>query len=153
MALSPEERQSQMALQDVGATRAWVWLVDPEGYPKRVPTGKNINNGHTFVDDSGHTRLLGSLEDAGWRLMARVVTAPEMRTWLDYHRQSDAKRGRIKPLADEFWPAGIKRRAHRNAKDTKADYEPNAEITPPRGVSEGAPADPGATTRRSTHRS
>jgi hypothetical protein len=150
--MESESRQAQMELRDVGAPQKWVWLVDPEGYPKRVPTAKNINNGYTFVDDSGHTRLLGVHEENGWRLMARVISAPEMRTWLDYHRQSDAKRGRMKPLPDELWPAGIKRRRERNAKDTKADYEPNAEIAPPRGVSEGAPADPGATTRASRNR-
>jgi hypothetical protein len=172
MAVSPEERQAQTALRDVGTPLQWIWLVDPDGYPKRVPTASNINNGHTFVDDSRRTRLLGVREEEGWKFMQRVVTPEEWAIWIDYHRTSDAQRGRIKPLADHLWPKGIKNPRSRNRVDGKADYTPAAKLGAPEAPaktdgssetadskpepappsSQGAPADPAATTRRSTQR-
>lgn len=156
-----EDRKSHTQLRDVGTPLQWIWLVDPDGYPKRVATAANINNGHTFVDDSGRTRLLGVLEERGWKFLQRVVTPEEWAVWSDYHRKSDAQRGRIKPLPDHLWPKGIKNPRGRNQADGKADYSPDAKLAAPDGPSEpksepassaGAPADPNATTRRSTHR-
>lgn len=152
MALSEEDRQAGTTLRDVGTPLQWLWLVDPNGFPKRVAVAANINNGHTFVDDSGHTRLLGVLEEAGWKLMRKAVTAEEWAVWTDYQAKSEARRGRMKPLPDHLWPKGIKRPHERNAVDGKADYEPAAPAPTPAPVSAGKPADPGATTRSSTHR-
>lgn len=152
MALSEEDRQAQTKLRDVGTPLQWLWLVDPEGFPKRVATAANINNGHTFVDDSGRTRILGVLEEAGWKLMHRVVTAEEWAVWTDYHAKSEARRGRMKPLPDHLWPKGIKRPRDRNSVDGKADYEPSAPAPTPAPAIAGKPAEPGATTRSSTHR-
>jgi hypothetical protein len=160
---SNEERQSPTALRDVGTPLRWIWLVDPDGYPKRVATASNINNGHTFVDDSGRTRLLGVREEEGWKFLHRVITPEELAVWNDYQSKSEARRGRMKPLPDHLWPKGIKNPRGRNQAEGKADYAPAAKLdaptdptAPPPAVeaasSQGAPADPGATTRRSTHR-
>lgn len=150
-----------MRMRDVGTPLQWIWLVDPDGFPKRVATAGNINNGHTFVDDSGRTRILGVLEDAGWKFLQRAVTPEEWAVWSDYHKKSDARRGRMKPLPDHLWPKGIKKPRDRNKVDHKADYVPDPKLGLPEETtaapaepasSQGAPADPNATTRRSTHR-
>lgn len=154
MALDADEQKSQMALRDVGSAVYWIWLVDPEGYPRRVASAKNINNGHTFVDDSGRTRLLGVREEEGWKFLQAVITPAEYREWQRYQARSQQLRGRIKPMPDELWPKSLKRPGERNASSEKEEYSASAPLqeVAPRGVTPGADADPNATTRGSQRR-
>lgn len=143
-------------MRDAGAPPPQVWLVDPNGYPRRMPDAGNIGNGHTERDSDGGIILRKKDRAAGWRLLEEVITPEEMAVWVDYHAQSDAAGGRIEPLPEEKWPKGIvnpRAAARGSGAIPKAKYEPGGSrkpsTPPPQHVTAGAPAEAGATTRRS----
>jgi hypothetical protein len=128
-----------------------IWLVDPNGFARSTPFAENVQSGHTEIRDGELVMRPKSRRD-GWKFLADVITPAELEVWLDYHAQSERAGGRIAPLPSNLWPKGIKNpREHHNA-SAKADYVPGDGSKPQAavaGVTEGAPADPSATSRKS----
>ena len=140
-------------IRDATQPAQTIWLVDPNGFPRRSQFAQNVQNGHTYIDPDGKTRLRSKSEAQGWGFLQDRITAEEWAIWLDYHRQSDAAGGKIEPLPADKWPKGIKNPRERATEKVLAKYEPGAgagaSSSKSKGSSSGAPADPGASSSKS----
>lgn len=140
-------------IRDATIPAQTIWLVDPNGFARRASFAQNMQNGHTYIDPDGKTRLRSKSEAAGWSFLSDRITAAEMKVWLDYHKQSDAAAGKIEPLPAELWPKGIKNPREHASKKNLVKYEPGTgdakAAARAKGITAGASADPAATGSKS----
>lgn len=124
-------------LRDAMAPLPYVWVISPQGLPKKAYYARNVNGGIVKMED-GEVDLRKGAAKKGWKLLQPLCSAEEWEIWTAYHAKADAASGRINALPKEHWPKAVANAAEPSS-PPKAVFEvPKAKPKPkPKKDAEG----------------